>query len=719
MYFSAYNGAFLGQSLPPPPPIPRAASTGPETMSLHKSLLAKAKSTNSLRTKAAASAQAQAQSAIDQESSFRTIRDPRMASTSDLSRASSSSRNEGSKDEVAVLSDKLISAINHQQTLDDTLAHTRHDLEGANARAAELEAKIKEFELRIASGELMTKEAAEQQSEKFRVEAEETRKQNERLLLEKKSLQTDAENLSASLFEEANKMVATANEQKAATEKKNQQLRDQIKDGEAVIASQIEQLAQLKLLMQEIGSDHRKQLSDSPNLTPASPQLTKEDNLIRLLEAMNLSPVTPDHPSVAPSPSTQLTHLIKAQCRTDVPCYEDFKHMLSISNPRSHTPSHAPSRAGSGSYGGLSGLGLGYSTNNSSNTNLSAQAPSSSKLTTSPSLPGSFSPAPAQDSKGPQALKDTRFFKRLMAEDIEPTLRLDLSPQISWLQRRNILGAVADSNLIVEPIPESSIRLYGRYASCSVCGESRREGQNPRTHAMRTREGEGANKWAVCQLCLEKVRAVGDLIGYLRMVRDGVVKIADLKDEEEAWEEIIRLRERLFWARLAGGVVPAFIPSTKPSPVTVQEDGATPAVGSTEKGEHENGSDASKENLTPALQTPDGSRRGSEENPSRSKREGSETESEKEARLQLQSGLDESLTTFENAREKALQNSAKSGGGSGSPRAADTATPNTPSRLAHGKREGSGSGFPKINVSIPRIPSLPPGFWDTQMNSLH
>jgi len=597
-------------------------------MSLQKPVVSKAKSTNSLRTVAAAQA-IEAQSARDQENSFHTIRDPRMASTSDLSRTSSSSRNGESKDEVAVLSDKLISAINHQQTLDDNLAQARHELDAANARTAQLEGRLHEYELRISSKELIARDMFERHSEKLNADIEETKKQNGQLMQEKRSLQSEMETLSASLFEEANKMVATANEQKAATEKKNQQLRDQIKDGEAVIASQTEQLTELKLLMQDLGSDHRKELQalDSPYATPASPQVPKDENIVRLLEAMNLSPVTPDHPEITPSPSTQLTHLVKPQCRTDVPCYDDFKHLLSTTNPRSHTPSHAPSRAGSGSYAGLSGLGLGaISQNNSSNPNLST--PANAKLAASPGIPGSFSPAPEQ--KGPQPLKDTRFFKRIMVEDIEPTLRLDLSPTISWLQRRNLLAAIADSTLIVEPIPDASQKLYGKYTSCTVCGEARREDQNPRTHAMRTREGEGANKWAVCKLCLEKVRAVGDLIGYVRMVRDGVVKIVDLKDEEEAWEEIIRLRERLFWARLAGGVVPAFVPSRKPSPIAVRQD-AAPGQAETIHNEDE----------TAGFSTPpEGSRRGSGED---QKGQGDESKGEQDASIQLQSGLDEGV----------------------------------------------------------------------------
>lgn len=699
MFVPPYHGAFIGTSTGslPTPPIPpgpqRSISAAPAaSMPLQKNPVAKARSTNSLRTLAAM----QAAELKEQESSFHTIRDPRMASTSDLSRRSSASTTGGAKDEVAVLSDKLISAINHQQTLDDNLAEVRHTLEAERARTEQLEAKLKEYEARIARKELMTKATVDQQSERWRADVEEIRRRNEQLSVEKRSLQIEMDDLSASLFEEANKRVAMANEQKAATEKKNQQLRDQIKDGEAVIASQIEQLAELKLLMQELGSDHRKELpsTDSPSLTPASPEAPpRDDNIARLLEAMNLTPVTPDHPEITPSPATQLTHLIKPLCRTDVPCYEDFKQMLSNPGNKSHTPSHAPSRAGSGSYAGLSGLGLGgLSQNNASSPNLSTQASSNAKLAASPGLPGSFSPAP--DQRGPQALKDTRFFKRIMLEDIEPTLRLDLSPQISWLQKRSILAAVADSTLIVEPIPEASLKLYGKYTSCSVCGEHRREGQNPRTHAMRTREGEGANKFAVCKLCLEKVRAVGDLVGYVRMVRDGVVKIADLKDEEEAWEEIIRHRERLFWARMAGGVVPAFVPTTKSSPVTIRQDGAT-----------KEGEESSVETRLPGFKTPEnGSRRGSEEDPRQPKDDSEESRAE-----QADIPVDESLTTFENAREKALQNAKQSG--SGSPGSA----PVTPSR--HKARDSSGSSFPKI--SIPKMPSLPQGFWENQVNTLH
>ena len=606
------------------------------------------------------------------DTSFHTLADPRNASTSDLSRSeSTSSRHPDLSSEVAALSDKLISAINHQTSLDDSLTQAQQELEASRARIAELEANTKAYEDRLARGELIKKEDADQVNHKLAAELAEEKKQRTLIQQEKRGIESELETLTASLFDEANKMVASANIQRDAVEKKNQQLRDQIKDGEAVIASQTEQLAELKTLVQQIGPDYRRDLeSPRASLAPSSPGLSRDDtSLARLLEAMNLSPITPDHGDIAPSPSTTLTHLVKPLCRTDIPAYEDFRHLVQTSHFRSHNPSHAPSRAGSGSYGGLNVMGLGSLANNSSPNLSQTPQPATSKLATSPTLPGSFSPNP--DTKGPAPLKDTRFFKRILVEDVEPTLRLDLSPTLSWLNRRSILAAFADSTLIVEPLPESAIKLYGKHTPCAICGESRKQSENPRTHAMRVREDEGATKWSICTLCLEKVRGVGDLIAYVRMVREGVVKVGDKKDEEEVWEELIRLRERLFWARMAGGVVPAFLPTTKPTPVTA--DGAEAPD-----------DDAAKEN-----RTSDPSGAGSADD--------DDSKCEKEAELQLQQALDESLTTFDNIKEKRMSVNSN----------AAATPPSTPPR----KRESG--GFPKIS-----IPRLPQGFWEAQVNIL-
>ena len=637
---------------------------------------------------------------------FQTIADPRKTSTPDLSRSDSeSSRHPDLNSEVAALSDKLINAINHSTTLDDTLAQTRQELEASRTRIAKLEAEARAYEARIARGDLIAKNNVDQQNNKLFAELTEERKQKAIVQQEKRGIESELENLTASLFEEANKMVAAANRDRDDVEKKNQQLRDQIKDGEALIASQTEQLTELKTLMQQIGptSDYRKDL-DSPRISmaPSSPGLPREDNLTRLMEAMNLSPNSPDNGEITPSPSTTFTHLVKPLCRNDIPAYEDFKHLIQTAHFRSHNPSHATSRAGSGSYGGLNVMGLGSLSNNST-PNLSQTAqPATSKLANSPQIPGSFSPNP--DTRGPLLLKDTRFYKRILVEDIEPTLRLDLSPTLSWLNRRSIFSALGESTLIVEPIPEASVKLYGKYTPCALCGESRREDENPRTHAMRVREGEGATKWSICMLCLEKVRGVGDLIAYIRMVREGVVKVGDKKDEEDAWEELIRLRERLFWARMAGGVVPAFLPTPKHTPI--EDKRMEPALerksgGSDEDDFHEARASTPPEHPTSA-DTDDAQLPTSKEEGTNAEKPAEVVESQP-----FPEDMDGSLTTFDNIRAMRANSSQQR----------SSTPPPTPSPArGHFQRVSSGGGgmsFPRIN-----IPKLPQGFWESQVNTL-
>jgi hypothetical protein len=46
------------------------------------------------------------------------------------------------------------------------------------------------------------------------------------------------------------------------------------------------------------------------------------------------------------------------------------------------------------------------------------------------------------------------------------------------------------------------------------------------------------------------MRVTCDYVGFLRAVRDGIWKIEGEEGEEKAWDESVRLRERMFWARL-------------------------------------------------------------------------------------------------------------------------------------------------------------------------
>lgn len=104
--------------------------------------------------------------------------------------------------EVATLSNKLISAINHQTHLDDVLAAANQQLKEAHARIENLEAEKYEHAQQIETGVLVKKEAMDEVLSRF-VERDRRTQIAEQ---EKRRMELELENLTTTLFEEANQV---------------------------------------------------------------------------------------------------------------------------------------------------------------------------------------------------------------------------------------------------------------------------------------------------------------------------------------------------------------------------------------------------------------------------------------------------------------------------------------------------------------------------------
>lgn len=360
-------------------------------------------------------------------------------------------------------------------------------------------------------------------------------------------------------------------------ERRNEQLQAQLNDAELLLASHQEQLAELKMAMADM-SRYRHELETDTNVStaPSTPAMDNQDHMNKIFDALNLSPATPGGEEIPPAPPTSFTHLVHPVLRTDLAAFEDFRILLEMS--RKSQPS---SRVTSGTF---NGLGLG---------NLTSHPPdrmpstgSTSSLTTSnvnvsfpstPNLPSSATSSfSARDSPiSGTPLKETTFYKRALTEDIEPTLRLDTAPGLSWLARRTVINSMCDGKLIVEPIPPTA-RLY--HPPCTLCGEQGRGETHARTHRFRTSDSETAQRYPLCKYCLGRVRASCDFLGFLRMIKDGHWRTEGAQAEAVAWEESVRLRERMFWSRMGGGVVPAFLRAREDTPRTSVEDEKTSSI---------------------------------------------------------------------------------------------------------------------------------------------
>jgi hypothetical protein len=356
-------------------------------------------------------------------------------------------------------------------------------------------------------------------------------------------------------------MVSAARKETEAANHRTDQVRAQLKDAEVLLASHQEQLAELKGVMQAMSSDQEEVDSAANGSTaPPTPALPQGE-VNKALGALHITPVVHGVDDISPGPPTSFSYLLSPVLRTDLQNYEDFKSLLQLS----HNKSAPPSRVGSGSYSGITIPGLGsnnrdtaqkdHKPSNSSNVSLAAaasQASASNTTSYSSNLPSPIPP-----------LKETRFYKRALTEDIEPTLRLDTAPGLSWIARRTVVTSMSEGSLVVEPMPASTkMQVF----SCALCGENRKGSEFTRNHRFRTSESETAQRYALCGYCLNRVRAACDYLGFLRMVKDGHWRTDGPEAEKAAWEESVRLRERMFWARIGGGVVPAYVHRDSPRP---------------------------------------------------------------------------------------------------------------------------------------------------------
>ncbi|KAE8395325.1 hypothetical protein BDV23DRAFT_145637 [Aspergillus alliaceus] len=482
------------------------------------------------------------------ESGFSTLQDPRLLTTPEGTEPSQSpSHHPDLSNEVAALSVKLVQAINNQTTLDDTLVATRQELEHAQTKIRALESENEKHRRDIDQEVLIKKADVDYEILRLKAALADEKAQRALVEKEKKGIEQELETLTAALFEEANKMVAAAKLEREAVEKKNEQLRAQIKDTESLLASHQEQLAELKSVLQgmNISKDdiEARTITSTAPSSPANHQQQKTSAITKqCTETTVLSHPAPVLEELTPGPSTSFPHLIKPVCRMDIHAFEEFKELFTLSSI-----SKPPSRATSGSYTGLNVMSLaaGFSSGGFGSA-------SSSPAKSQPHSPnGSISSPQPANSHIP--LKETRFYKRVLSEDIEPTLRLDAAPGISWLTRRSVLSGICDGSLVVEPMP-SSAKKYE--FPCSLCGERRTGSINERTHRFRTSDSETAQRYPLCVLCLEKVRSSCEFTGYLRLILDSHIRVGDTEDEKDAWEETVRLRERMFWSRIGGGIVP-------------------------------------------------------------------------------------------------------------------------------------------------------------------
>lgn len=494
-----------------------------------------------------------------------TIPDPRSRSMtpSTVDGTATPQQHPDLNDEVATLSSKLIHAINHQTTLDDNLSQTRAELDKAREQIKSMEAKLAKQQEMLVGDIWIRRKSVEAEKTNLLSRVAEEKKLRLEAEQEKKRIEQELENLTTELFEEANKMVISAKEESRKEQdivlRKNDLLKAQLADTEGLLKSQQEQLIELKHVMEQMSIDRDDQTATT---SPSSPGYSKFDSREDDTPTSDIGSQSGLSDLVSPSYPTSFTHLLQPVLRNDISAYNDFVNLCETSR-------RSVSRPPSGTHTGL-GLGLMGSAASVASIGIPSSASTASLSSVGSPAASSFTPqtpnTPASTYSGSSLatmpippLKDTKFYKRVLAEDVEPTLRLDAAPGLSWLARRSVITAMSDGSLVVEPVPTTG--TYAKlskpqFYACSLCGENRKDEEYLRKYRFRTSENSSAQRYPLCRYCLNRVRSTCDFLGFLRIVKDGHWRTDDEDAEKAAWEESVRLRENMFWARIGGGVRP-------------------------------------------------------------------------------------------------------------------------------------------------------------------
>ncbi|GMM35737.1 hypothetical protein DASC09_030620 [Saccharomycopsis crataegensis] len=214
---------------------------------------------------------------------------------------------------------------------------------------------------------------------------------------------------------------------------------------------------------------------------------------------------------------------------------------------------------------------------------------------------------PGEDDSGHSAdFKDTRFYKRILHDDIQPTLKLDIAPGVSFLQKRSLMSAIVNGRVTIEPIASvnesfkrnsaiisnASSKPVATPDPCSICGESRNDSlQHARLYMLKiysskNQKAKGKNgngslssnpsstnisdlndstsslsinentsaeftyTFPLCAYCVFRIRSTCELYAFLRSVQAGVWKFDTEVNQKKAWIECTRIRLKMFWSRL-------------------------------------------------------------------------------------------------------------------------------------------------------------------------
>lgn len=425
------------------------------------------------------------------------------------------------QNQVTGLNNKLVSSFMRVSDLEDEVSESQNSIATFTSKVAALEKEREEHLAALNTGLLVEKAHVSQEMQRMMDRVLEETTQRGKAISDKEKIEAELDELSSSLFSEANKMVAVERLSRARAEEKSRSMEERLKDTEEIMEHQQKRLAELQAEVER----RRANDDDDPEANGAQHAGGTSNSKTRERSRQVSSGGVPTGLIQLPPLSHNahaLLPLLEQELMLDIVPYAELRAFLnhlrrlrqqlapfytyplpgasssSAVHGRSQPNSPVPSRTstpGPAPEGGkqvvYAGMNPAYApTNNRAGGESSPRQASGVHLVSPflaagvsrhrdyPSLPSNCE----QLVHLPSQVSTLPFLKRSVEEDSDPCLRLDFAPGLNWLSRRQMQNALLDGQLVVEPIfagattiDEGELRLkYSSMppAACSMCGKA-------------------------------------------------------------------------------------------------------------------------------------------------------------------------------------------------------------------------------------------------------
>lgn len=348
------------------------------------------------------------------------------------------------RNQVTGLNAKLVTSFNRISDLEDELSIAHNRILAHTTHIAELHKEREQHLFALNTGLLVEKAHVTAEMQRMMDRVLDETAQRGKAESDKTRIEAELEELSASLFNEANKMVAVERLERARAEEKSAQLQASLLDTERVLAEQQEMLKSLQLKLEKQAPE---EVSSEESVTKAEP---------------------------APAPMDRTLYV-------QIQPYQEFIAFIRYLRSLQHQLDP---------YVRLHQRGLDWTLDPAITQSMSMGGGISGVV--SPALSGQSTPVrhkdyphlPASAEQLVQLSNQTSlpFIRRAQEEDTEPCLRFNHAPGLNWLSRRQASSAMLDGSLVIEPIfgggvieDEAKIRAeYGHLppTPCTMCGLS-------------------------------------------------------------------------------------------------------------------------------------------------------------------------------------------------------------------------------------------------------